>query len=80
MEWIAADEALLTHPEDALHLRLERVELSSGRRTFVQHLVPPDPASVTRLYNVRASGDGKTVGFTFTRIPVSDLLVAEGLK
>ncbi len=80
VEWIAADEALLTHPEDALHLRLERVELSSGRRTFVQHLVPPDPASVTRLYNVRASGDGKTVGFTFTRIPVSDLLVAEGLK
>ncbi len=80
IEWIAPDEALVMHPEDALHLRLDRVELSSGRRTVSQRLVPPDPASVTRLYNVRVSGDGKTVGFTYTRIPVSDLLVAEGLK
>lgn len=80
VDWLAADEALLTHPEDATHLRLERVELSTGRRTVWQRLVPPEPGNVTRLYNVRVSGDGQTVGYTYTRILVSDLVVAEGLQ
>ncbi|MBK8725503.1 MAG: protein kinase [Holophagaceae bacterium] len=80
VDWLAPDEALLTHPEDALHLRLERVELSTGRRTVWQRLVPPDPGNVTRLYNVRVSGDGQTIGYTYTRILVSDLLLAEGLQ
>ena len=80
VEWTALNEALLTHPEDALHLRLDRVELSTGKGTFCQRLVPPDRASVTRLYNVRVSGDGKTVGCTDTRILGLDLLMTEGLK
>ncbi len=80
VDWIAPEEVLVTHPEDVLHLRLDRVELDSGKRTFWQRLVPPDPANVTRMYNVRVSGDGTTVGYTYTRILVSDLLVAEGLK
>ena len=28
----------------------------------------------------RVSGDGQTVGYTYTRILVSDLVVAEGLQ
>ncbi len=80
VDWIAPNEVLLAHPEDVLHLRLERVAMDTGKRTFWQRLVPPDPANVTRMYNVRVSGDGNTVGYTYTRILVSDLLVAERLK
>ena len=78
--WNETDEALLTHPEDTTHLRVDRVEISTGRRTVWQRLVPPDPASTVRLFNVRVSRDGRTVGYTYTRVLVSDLLVAEGLK
>ena len=78
--WNETDEALVTHPEDTIHLRLDRVEISTGRRTIWQRLVPPDPASTVRLFNVRVSRDGKTAGYTYTRVLVSDLLVAEGLK
>ncbi len=78
--WNTADEVLVTHPEDAVHLRVERVEVSTGRRTVWQRLVPPDPATTIRMENVHVSGDGKTLGYTCARVLVSDLIVAEGLK
>ena len=78
--WNETDEALLTHPEDTIHLRVDRVEISTGRRTVWQRLVPPDPATTVRVFNVRVSRDGRTVGYTYTRVLVSDLVVAEGLK
>ncbi len=78
--WNEADELLLTHPEDAVHLRVDRVQLTTGRRTLWQRLVPPDPATTIRMSEVRVSGDGKTLGYTCTRVLVSDLIVAEGLK
>ena len=78
--WNETDEVLLTHPEDTTHLRVDRIEISTGRRTVWQRLVPPDPATTVRVFNVRVSRDGRTVGYTYTRVLVSDLLVAEGLK
>jgi hypothetical protein len=78
--WNEADEVLVSHPEDAVHLRVERVQLSTGRRTLWQRLVPPDPATTIRMSEVRVSGDGKTLGYTCVRVLVSDLIVAEGLK
>ncbi|MBL0314038.1 MAG: serine/threonine-protein kinase [Holophagaceae bacterium] len=78
--WTWPTEALLAHPEDATHLRVDRVDIATGRRTVWQRLVPPDPATTIRVYNVRVSRDGRTVGYTYTRILVSDLIVAEGLK
>jgi hypothetical protein len=78
--WTAADEVLVTHPEDAAHLRVEWVELATGRRTLWQRLVAPDPATTVRTHKVRVSGDGKTLGYTCGRILISDLIVAEGLK
>jgi len=78
--WNAAEEVLVTHPEDAAHLRVERVELATGRRTLWQRLVAPDPATTIRMQKVRVSGDGKTLGYTCARVLVSDLIVAEGLK
>jgi eukaryotic-like serine/threonine-protein kinase len=78
--WNAADEVLVTHPEDAIHLLVERVQLSTGQRTLWQRLIPPDPATTIRVSEVRVSGDGKTLGYTTNRILVSDLIVAAGLK
>jgi len=78
--WNDADEVLVTHPEDAVHLRVERVQLSTGRRTLWQRLVPPDPATTVRMSDVRVSGDGQTLGYTYVRVLVSDLIVVEGLK
>jgi hypothetical protein len=78
--WTSADEVLVTHPEDAAHLRVERVKLATGRRTLWQRLAAPDPVTTIRMQKVRVSGDGETVGYTCSRVLVSDLIVAEGLK
>jgi len=78
--WNEADEVLVTHPDDAVHLRLEWVALSTGRRTLWQRLIPPDPATTIAMADVRVSGDGKTLGYTCQRVLVSDLIVAAGLK
>ncbi len=78
--WNETDEVLLTHPEDTTHLRVDRVAITTGRRTVWQRLVPPDPTSTVRVFNVRVSRDGRTLGYTYTRVLVSDLIVAQGLK
>jgi hypothetical protein len=78
--WTAADEVVLTHFEDAVHLRVDRVQLSTGGRTLWLRLVPPDPAATFRMSDVRVSADGKTPGYSCGRILVSDLIVAAGLR
>jgi hypothetical protein len=78
--WSADDELLVTHPEDVVHVRVDRVVLATGRRTVWQRLVPPDPATTIRMEEVRVSADWKTLGYSCDRVLVSDLLVARGLK
>ncbi|MEI6669871.1 MAG: protein kinase [Acidobacteriota bacterium] len=78
--WNRADHLLVAHPEDAWHLRLEWVAISTGRRTLWQRFAAPDPATTIAMIGVKVSGDGGTVGYTCQRVLVSDLIVVEGLK
>jgi hypothetical protein len=78
--WNPNDELLVTHPEDVVHVRVDRVVLATGRRTVWQRLVPPDPATTIRMEEVRVSADWTTLGYSCDRVLVSDLLVARGLK
>lgn len=61
-------------------IRVERVALRDGRRTFDRELgakAGPAPARVDR---VRMSPDGKATAYSLLRITLSDLLVAQGLE
>ena len=78
--WNASDELLVTHPEDVVHVRVDRVVLATGRRTVWQRLVPPDPATTIRMEEVRVSADWTTLGYSCDRVLVSDLLLARGLR
>jgi hypothetical protein len=78
--WSQEGELRVAHAEEAARLRLDHLDLRSGKRTPWLTLTPPDPSGAVRIRAARASTDGRTVAFTTGLVDVSDLLVAEGLK
>jgi eukaryotic-like serine/threonine-protein kinase len=58
---------------------LDRIDLTSGQRTRVRDLVPPDPAGVIAIAPVKLSKDGQVCAYTYSRV-LSDLYVVTGLK
>ncbi len=80
MGWAASGELRIAHAEDAARLRVDLLDLRSGRRRPWTTLAAPDPGGAVRIRAARATPDGRTVAFTTGMVDVSDLLVAEGLK
>jgi eukaryotic-like serine/threonine-protein kinase len=56
-----------------------RVDLATGRRQPWKEIMPPDPAGVADIPNVRFSADGKAYVYSVGRL-LSDLYVVDGLK
>jgi len=78
--WSQAGEVRVAHAEESARLRLDLLDLRTGKRTPWMTLAPPDPSGAVRIRAARASADGRTVAFTTGLVDVSDLLVADGLK
>jgi hypothetical protein len=78
--WSLLGELRVAHAEEAARLRLDHLDLRSGKRAPWMTLNPPDPGGAVRIRAARASADGRTVAFTTGLVDVSDLLVADGLK
>jgi hypothetical protein len=55
------------------------VELASGRRTPWKTLVPPDPAGVSSINNVRITPRGDAYFYSYRRT-VSELYLADGVR
>jgi eukaryotic-like serine/threonine-protein kinase len=62
-----------------LELRLERIELASGKRTFLREVSPADATGVTRISSIQLTPDGKSYCYSFMRA-LSRLYVVDGLK
>jgi serine/threonine protein kinase len=78
--WSAIGELRIAHAVDSARLRLDRLDIRSGKRTPWMVLSPSDPTGAVRIRAAKASRDGKTVAFTTGMVDVSDLLIVEGLK
>ncbi len=65
--------------DDAMPTSVYKVELSTGKKTLVLRLIPPDPSGVANLNTVLLSRDGKGYAYDYSRI-LSELMVVEGLK
>jgi hypothetical protein len=61
-------------------IRVERIALRDGRRTFVRELGTKGGSAPARVDRVRMSPNGKAVAYSLLRITLSDLLVAQGLE
>jgi len=79
IRWGADGRSLLVFRPNNLPLRVEKVDLVSGRRTLVRELAPADRSGVTGIDSVSMSGDGKWYAYGYSR-EVSQLFTVEGVK
>lgn len=77
--WSADGRSLLVYRGNQLPVRVERVDLASGRRSLVQELSPADRSGVTGIDFVSMSRDEKWYAYSFTR-DVSQLFTVEGVR
>ena len=61
-------------------IRVERLALRDGRRTFDRLIGAKGEAAPARVDRVRQSPDGKAIAYSLLRVTLSDLLVAQGLE
>lgn len=62
-----------------LKMRYDRLDLATGKRTFVREITPADPTGVASLADVRLTPDGKAYCYSFMRA-LSRLYVIDGLR
>ena len=62
-----------------LKLRVERVDLTSGARTFVREVTPSDPTGVARISALQMTPDGGAYCYSFMR-SLSRLYMVDGLR
>ena len=56
-----------------------KLDVATGRRDLWKKLLPPDPAGVYSLLNLRITPDGKVYCYSYARL-LSQLYVARNLR
>jgi Tol biopolymer transport system component len=79
IRWSADGRSLLVFRGNDLPVRVEKVDLESGRRTLVRELSPADRSGVIGIDQVSMSGDEKWYAYGYSRV-VSQLFTVEGVK
>ena len=62
-----------------LKLRIDRIELATGKRTFVREVTPSDPTGVTRISTLQLTPDSRAYCYSFMR-SLSRLYMVDGLR
>jgi len=62
-----------------LKMRIERLDLSTGKRTFVREVTPADATGVTRISTLQMTPDGRAYCYSFMR-SLSRLYMVDGLR
>jgi len=69
----------VAHEDSSNRVRVDRVELSSGRRVLVKTFQPAEPLGSGDVASALVSADGKAWIYSYTRY-FSDLFVVEGVR
>ena len=62
-----------------LKLRIDRLDLATGKRAFVREVTPSDPTGVASIASFQLTPDGKAYCYSFMR-SLSRLYLVEGLR
>ncbi len=78
-DWGPDGRSVFMLSQNPLPLRLERVDITTGARTFVGEIAPPDPVGRRIAIWARTTPDGKTYAYSsaFAR---SELYLVQGLR
>jgi eukaryotic-like serine/threonine-protein kinase len=79
IRWGLDGHSLLTYQAAEAPTRVERVDLSTGRRSLIKMLGPTDLTGVVGIWEVSLSDDEKSYAYSFVRI-LSRLAVVQGVK
>lgn len=79
IRWSADGLAVFVFGDSQVPARIERVDLLTGRRTFVRELAPVDRTGVFRIMEVALAKDEKSYAYSYDR-NLSSLVVVEGVK
>jgi hypothetical protein len=77
VEWSADGESLLVVGWAQNPFQIFRYELATQRYEPFKELVPSDPVTALQLFNVVATSDFRTLAYSYERVVVSDLYVAQ---
>jgi serine/threonine protein kinase/Tol biopolymer transport system component len=77
LAWSRDGQSLFVQRQPAVPARLERVDLSTGRRTLFRELAPPDRAGLMAIIDVDIVNDGQMYAYGYWK-RVSRLFVVSG--
>jgi hypothetical protein len=77
--WTSDGSALYVFRREELPVKVDRVDVKTGKKELWKELAPLDAAGVTQIARVCPTPDGKAYVYSFSRV-LSDLYVVEGLK
>jgi len=77
--WNADGRTLMIGRRAALPLRIDRLDLQSGKRVLWKEIMPPDPAGTLDASFVLFSDDGESYVYSYRKV-LSTLYLAEGLR
>ncbi len=80
VQWSADGSSLFLARFGELPLRIDRLDLATGRRERWKELLPADRAGLIRIRSISIARDGKSYAYSYDRVLSSDLVVAENLK
>jgi WD40 repeat protein len=89
LPWLASDDEVIRWMPDGLSLlvyrrgqipaRVERMELSTGRRVLLNEIAPADRAGVLRIRFINFSDDMRSHAYSYTRV-LSSLVMVKGVR
>jgi eukaryotic-like serine/threonine-protein kinase len=77
--WSADGRSLLVRRRLSLPVRIDRVDVATGKVTLWREIAPVDRTGMTEVPSVRVSADESTFTYTVHRL-LSELYVADGLR
>ncbi len=77
--WSADGRSLLVRRRDTLPVRIDRVDVATGRAALWREIAPADRTGMTAVSSVWISADESTVTYTVQRL-LSELYLSEGLR
>ncbi|HTY43002.1 MAG TPA: protein kinase [Thermoanaerobaculia bacterium] len=80
MKWTSDGRFLLLRHPIEIPARIDRLEISTGRREIWRRLMPEDPTGLIALGWIQACPDDETYAYTYIRNLVDDLYLVEGVK
>jgi len=79
LRWTADGASIFVYRPSAPPLRVEKVDVKTGRRTLWKEIRPSDPSGVNQVGPIQISPDEKTYVYSYRRM-LGDLYLATGLR